>query len=486
MTTLQQPSVRATEWLGREEGSPEAARLWPMLSGSHARRQPAKGFDVFGEAVTGWWARRKARRLDWGRARAIVNAAKKLATLGESLLDEEVKEARAGAILDRHGRGAIDRAFAVGYEAVRREVGLSLHVEQVLGALALAEGCCAELATGEGKTVTAILPAALDGWLGRGLHVITVNDYLARRDAEITSPAYRRLGLSVGVIQETTTREGRRRTYGPDKQILFDHLRDRLLAPLAPRLSGLILSDIAGDEHRPEWGSAIVQRGLFAAIVDEADSVLIDDSVTPAIISAPTEQAAGQEHFLIAAELARRLEEPEHYTVDSRLRRVTLTDGGRERLAELARRLPAFWAGPRRREELLVQAVYAKELYRRGEDYIVKGDAVLIVDRSTGRILPGRQWQLGLHQAVEAKEGLKITVENVAVARSSYQAFFQKYRRLSGMTGTAREVANEMWAWYRLPVVRIPTHKPVIRTKAPDRVFVREGEKLEAAADRVV
>jgi preprotein translocase subunit SecA len=165
---------------------------------------------------------------------------------------------------------------------------------------------------------------------------------------------------------------------------------------------------------------------------------------------------------------------------------ATLTDAGREKLAELARRLPAFWSGPRRREELLVQAVYAKELYKRGEDYVVKDGTVMIVDRSTGRILPGRQWQLGVHQAVEAKEGLRITVENVAVARSSYQAFFQKYRRLSGMTGTAREVANEMWAWYRLPVVRIPTHKPVIRTKAPDRVFVREEEKLGAAADRVV
>jgi len=129
MTTLQQPSVRATEWLGREEGSPEAARLWPMLSGSHARRRPAKDFDVLGEAMTGWWARRKARRLDWTRAESIVNAAKKLASLGEALLDEEVKEARAAAILDRRGRAAIDRAFAVGYEAVRREVGLSLHVD---------------------------------------------------------------------------------------------------------------------------------------------------------------------------------------------------------------------------------------------------------------------------------------------------------------------------------------------------------------------
>ena len=234
------------------------------------------------------------------------------------------------------------------------------------------------------------------------------------------------------------------------------------------------------------WGRKVVQRGLFAAIVDEADSVLIDDSVTPAIISAPTGEAPGQEHLVVAAELARQMNPPEDYTVDTRLRKVKMTDAGRERLAALSERLPPFWAGPRRREELLVQALYAKELYKRGEEYVIKDGGVLIVDRSTGRILPGRQWQLGVHQAVEAKEGLKLTAENVAVARSSYQTFFQKYRRLSGMTGTAHEVAREMWAWYRLPVVRVPTHKPVARTKARDRVLANEDQKLAAAVDRVI
>jgi preprotein translocase subunit SecA len=490
--TASSARVRAMDWLGQSGPDPASARLWPMLGAAKARRQPAKEFDVLGETLTGWWARRRAKRLDWTRANGIVAAAKGLASYSEAALDEEVKDARSAAVLDREGRAAVDRAFAVGYEAVRREVGLSLHVEQVLGALALASGCCAELATGEGKTVTAILPAALDAWLGRGLHVITVNDYLARRDAEITSPAYRRLGLSVGVIQETTTPEGRRRayaadiTYGADKQILFDYLRDRLRTPLAPRLTELLLNEVAGDQEADAWGAKVVQRGLFAAIVDEADSVLIDDSVTPAIISAPAEgEAAAQEHLVRAAELARQMTEPAHYKVDTRLRKVTMTDEGRARLAELAERLPAFWAGPRRREELMVLALSARHLYHRGEDYVVKDGAVLIVDRSTGRILPGRQWQLGVHQAVEAKEGLKLTAENVAVARSSYQAFFQKYRRLSGMTGTAREVSREMWAWYRLPVVHVPTHRPVIRSKGHDRVHATEEQKLEAAVDCV-
>jgi len=474
-------------------------RLWPMLSSPARRRQPAKGFDVLGESATGWWARSRARRLDWRRAASIVAEAGRLRNYSDAALDDHIREVRVAAVVGRQDRAVVDRAFAVGYEAIRREIGLTLHAEQVLGALALAAGCCAELATGEGKTVTAILPAALDGWTGRGVHVVTVNDYLARRDAQTTSPAYRRLGLSVGVIQDSSKPDARRQaysadiTYAADKQVIFDHLKDRLAAPLMPRLSGLLLDEVcdgggSGSAAGGEWADRVVQRGLYAAIVDEADSVLIDDAVTPAIISGPAgvASAAGQEHLVIASEVARQMTSPADYEVDARQRRVGLTEAGRARLADLAARLPAFWAGARRREELMVQALSAKELYLRGQQYIVRDGKVLIVDRSTGRVLPGRQWQLGLHQAVEAKEGLALSVENATMARSSYQAFFQRYRRLSGMTGTAREVAGELWAWYRLPVTPVPTHRPVVRTRAPDRVFNTEDEKLTAAAETVL
>jgi preprotein translocase subunit SecA len=477
-----------TDWMrGRTR---DDARLWPMLAAPRSRRMPPRGLDVYGELVTGWFERRRARKLDWARAHRIEARAAELKTFSEAAFDDEVSRVRGEAVVSRDDPRAVDAAFAVAFEAIRREIGLTLHPEQVLGALALSAGCCAELATGEGKTVTAILAAALDGWSGRGVHVITVNDYLARRDAEITSPAYRRLGLSVGIVQESSTPEARRRAYGADityaadKQVLFDYLKDRLAAPLAPRLTGLLLDQVS--VCKVEWSGRVVQRGLYAAIVDEADSVLIDDAVTPAIISGPRERAEGEtSHYVIAAEIARRLDPVAHYEVDSRLRRVGLTDAGRAVVAEAAASLPAFWSGPRRREEVITTALLARELYQRGEDYIVREGEVLIIDRSTGRILPGRQWHLGIHQAIEAKEGLSLTAENATLARSSYQQFFQKYTRLAGMTGTASEVADELWRWYHLPVVPVPTHRPVRRTTAPDRVFLTDQEKMEAAAARV-
>ena len=235
-----------------------------------------------------------------------------------------------------------------------------------------------------------------------------------------------------------------------------------------------------------------MQRGLHAAIVDEADSVLIDEAVTPAIIALESKENhawAGQEHYRIAADVARQLECDQDYRVLLRERRVLLTERGRRRVTEMAGGLPPFWSGPRRREELVQQALAAKELYRRDDDYIVRegknGPEVVIVDRSTGRILEGRQWQLGVHQAVEAKEGIEIASTRVVSARTSYQRFFQRYERLSGMTGTAAEVRHELYRDYRLPVVRIPTHRKVIRKHLPDQVFVKKEQKFEGVARHV-
>lgn len=213
-------------WL---RGTPTPSdRLWPALASPWKRRPAAQGFDVVGERFEAWRAHRSAMRLPWRAARAIITRAEGLRNHSERALDEVISRAREAAIVAREDAATVELAFAVGYEVIRREIGFSLHPEQVLGALILGRGWCAELATGEGKTVTAILPAAIDGWLGRGVHVVTVNDYLARRDAETTSPAYQRLGLSVGVLQDSTTPEGRRRayaadiTYAADKQVIFD------------------------------------------------------------------------------------------------------------------------------------------------------------------------------------------------------------------------------------------------------------------------
>ncbi len=472
--------------------APRSTRLWSGLARRAERRQPARGADAFGEWLWGLGARCRRRRPRYPRASDILARARALSSSSNAALDERIAAARESVVLGRGSRAAIDEAFAVAHEVVRREIGLDLHPEQVLAALAMADGCCAELATGEGKTVTAILAAAVLGWSGRGVHVITVNDYLARRDAETTGAAYRRLGLSVGVVQETSATPARWAayardiTYASDKQVLFDYLRDRLASPLAPRIAGQILDDLSGDE-RARWSRRVVQRGLHAAIVDEADSVLIDDAVTPAIISGPmvARRSGAGEHLTLACRLAASLTQGDDYLVDRRAARVTLTQPGRDALARRSQELPPFWSGPRRREELVVQALTARELYRRGDEYIVKDGAVHIVDRSTGRVLPGRQWQLGLHQAVEAKEGLDITDETQTTARESYQQFFQRYEHLCGMTGTAREAAAELWRWYRLPVVRVPTHRPVIRTLARDRVYNSERDKLLAVAQRV-
>jgi len=484
-------------------------RLWPALAHPRARIEPTRGADTIGEFALGFIRRTRARRLDWKRARSIQEDAQHLASGAEAVFNDAIARVRESAILRRSDDATIDAVFAVATAAIRREIGLTLHVEQVLGALAMAQGCCAELATGEGKTLTAILPASLDGFVGRGVHVITVNDYLARRDAEITTPAYRRMGLSVGVIQEASTPDERRTaydaaiTYLADKQAIFDHLKDRLVAPISPRTTGAILDDLVALPHdardtsdhrsrsvssnyRPDWSRLVVHRGLHAAIIDEADSVLIDDAVTPAVISgAVATDESDTSHFSAAAALARDFEQGKDYIVERRLRRTALTDVGRRKLSLLSHTLPAPWSGPRRSEELLTQALSAKEIYHKGEDYIVRDNKIEIVDRSTGRVLPGRQWQLGVHQAIEAKEGLDVSRERYTSARCSYQDFFQRYRHLSGMSGTAQEVASELWRWYRLPVVPVPTHKPIARTRARDRVHSTLSQKFDAVASRV-
>jgi len=475
--------------------SPAMLDLLDPLAPSPARvtvsprpREPAlTGLDALAQRLRGSAQRRRVSARERRRAGAIERAAFALRDLSERALDARIAEVADAVRLHREDEGTIDEAAAVIVEVIRRQIGLALYREQIMGGLVIAGGACAEMATGEGKTVTAIIPATLDAWLGRGVHVHTVNDYLARRDAHITRPAYTRLGLTVGVLQDDTPREQRRRmyrmdiTYGADKQFIFDYLRDRLHMPVAPREIDQDLAAIIPGTSSPD----MVQRGLASAIVDEAASVLIDEAITPAIIGLDLpEEAADPRRFAIAARIAADMQPGRDYKVDRPMRQVSLTARGRERLAACAEDLPAFWRGPSRREELLIQALSARELYIRDEDYIIRDGKVCIVDRSTGRVLEGRQWQLGVHQAVEAKEGLATSPDRRTAARISYQRFFQQYRRLAGMTGTAWEVAGELHQHYNLRVVRIPTHRPVIRRQPPDRIHRSARARDEAVADR--
>ncbi len=462
----------------------------PVRERSAARSKPLKGLDALSERMRGSAARRRVNRSERARARAIVRIAEALAELSERHLNARVAEASDQVRLRRSESETIDHAAAVVFEVVRREVGLSLHPEQVMGGLVIAGAKCAEMATGEGKTVTAVLPVALDAWLGRGVHVHTVNDYLARRDAQITRPAYKRLGLSVGVLQDQMPPAERKAayrrdvTYAADKQFIFDYLRDRLATPIESGVLDAELDDVL--RERQSWRGQIVQRGLYSAIVDEADSVLIDEAVTPAIIGVDSSgDPSALEHYRVAAALSERMEAGRDYKIDRPQRQVTLTSAGREALSGWVDELPAFWRGPMRREELATLALSARELYRRDDDYIVKDGKIVIVDRSTGRILEGRQWQLGVHQAVEAKEELEISPDRRTASRISYQRFFQQYHRLAGMTGTAWEVAGELFQHYGLMIVGVPTHRPVIRKHARDRIVRTSEARDRLVADRV-
>ncbi len=473
-------------------------RLWRSLATPAERPSPAKGLDLIGEWIHGRAHRVRTRTDTRERATRIAEAADTLRNHSDAALHDHAQPVIDAARL--RPEETTDDAYALLTEIIRRELGFTLHVEQIMGALAMADGAAAEMATGEGKTVTAILPTALLAWRGRGVHVLTVNDYLATRDAGIVAPCLRRVGIRVGSITNDTPHDERRAaydadvTYAADKQIVFDFLRDRLKAPTQTSVTRALIEDILEDDAG-DWHDQVVQRGLYAAVVDEADSVLIDEAVTPAIISAdPTDDGADPsdpaKHHRTAAQLARDLQPELHYTLDRRARHISLTGAGRDRIAEAAQSLPPFWSGTRRREELIRTALTAKELMTLGDDYIIKQSSdgkrtVEIIDRSTGRVLEGRRWQLGLHQAVEAKEGLDPSEARRTSSRIGYARFFQRYTHLCGMSGTLHEVRDELWRTYRLPVVRIPTHKPIARTEHPDTYHTTEDDKITAVVERV-
>jgi preprotein translocase subunit SecA len=408
-----------------------------------------------------------------------------------ALADSELRTL-AGALrgrFRRHGFTAqlSGECFALVREAAARAVGKRHFDSQLLAGWALLQGKLVEMETGEGKTFAATLAASAMALAGYPVHVITVNDYLAARDAEEMGPLYRFLGLSVGVVVQGLKRGERRAayacaiTYCTNKELAFDYLRDRVaLARRSSRLH-LALERLRGDAAREE---ELVLRGLYFAIVDEADSVFIDEARTPLILSATSRSAAAQHDCLRALECARTLAGGEDYSVDLAERSVMLTERGRARLAAEAAGEGA-WSSARAREELVSQALSALILFQRDHHYVVAEDKVQIVDESTGRVMPDRSWEHGLHQMIEAKEGCPATESRETLARLTYQRLFRRYMRLSGMTGTAREVAREIALVYRLPVVRVPLHRPSRRVYAGTRFCVTLSEKWAAVADTV-
>ena len=425
------------------------------------------------------------------RHRERVAEITELEPLIEKLSPEELK-AKTAEFRERLANGeqlddVLVEAFAVVREGARRTIGLRPFDVQLVGGIVLHQGTIAEMKTGEGKTLVAVLPLYLNALEGKGAHLITVNDYLARRDAGWNAPIYHALGMSVAVIghemslvydpdyldethpdprlqhlRPVTRAEAYQAdiTYGTNSEFGFDYLRDNMAVDL----------------------TQCVQRGLNFAIVDEVDSILIDEARTPLIISGQAQEST--EKYYQYAKLIPRLA-TEDFTVDEKTKSAALTEEG---IAKIER-----WTGIKNVYELehvdeahqINQALKAFTLYKRDRDYLVKDGEVIIVDEFTGRQQPGRRWADGLHQAVEAKEGVKVQQETQTLATITYQNYFRLYTKLAGMTGTAVTEAEEFDKIYKLQVVVIPTHKPMIREDNPDLIYKTEDAKFNAVADEI-
>ena len=384
--------------------------------------------------------------------------------LGELPLEDPQFKARCKEALEP----ALVPAFALVREAGRRKLGMRHFDVQLIGGIVLHEGKIAEMKTGEGKTLVATLPAVLNALTGRGVHIVTVNDYLARRDAEWMSPIYRALGLSVGVIVHDLSDAERRAAYGADitygtnNEFGFDYLRDNMKFDLVE----------------------CVQRGHQFGIVDEVDSILIDEARTPLIISGPAEESTDK-YYRIDKIIPKLIQDID-YTVDEKHRTATLTEEGVSKTEKLLGLGNMY--DPEHMETIhhVYQGLRAHTLYHRDVEYVVKNGEVIIVDEFTGREMPGRRWSDGLHQAVEAKEGVKIERENQTLATITFQNYFRMYKKLSGMTGTAETEATEFNKIYKLDVSLIPTNRPLRRAENPDVVYRTAEEKYVAVVNGIM
>ncbi len=387
------------------------------------------------------------------------------------LSDDELK-AKTPAFRARLAQGEkldalLAEAFAVVRETSKRVLKMRHFDCQLVGGVALHEGKIAEMATGEGKTLVATLPVYLNALTGKGVHVVTVNDYLAKRDREWMGPIYEFLGLSIGVIQHGSTPEDRKKAYGSDvtygtnNEFGFDFLRDNMVRRL---------------EHR-------VQRNLHFAIVDEVDSILIDEARTPLIISGPSEESTDK--YTKINKIIPGLAKDEDYQIEEKTRTVALTDRGNKKVEALLSVENLYDPSNVELVHHVNQALRAHSLFKADVDYVVKDGEVLIVDEFTGRLMPGRRYSDGLHQALEAKEGVKVEEENQTLATVTFQNYFRMYEKLAGMTGTAQTEAQEFHEIYKLDVVAIPTNRPMSRTNFPDRIYRTEREKFNAVVAEI-
>ncbi len=464
----------------------------PMsLASAYVERNepPLAWHDRVGDAVLDrvWWP--LAHRLVPAAARwrglisRVQADAERLGVADEAELQRRVRAVRQRLRREGLTLPAAAAALALVREVAARTLGKRPYDVQLMCAWTLLQGRLAEMATGEGKSLTAAVAAAVAALAGRLVHVVTVNDYLAERDAADMAPLFAALGLSVGTVRQGQPPAERRAAWACDvaycsnKELAFDYLRDRVaLARGAGRLP-MAVAALAGAAQAP-----LMLRGLDFVLVDEADSVFIDEARTPLILSATQDAddlALEVQRCRIALALAGQLVAELHYRSHAAERRVVLSSSGEDLLAELVTTLSgsepalrdAVWATPRGRREQVQQALCARLHYRRDQHYLVDDGKVVIIDESTGRVMPDRSWEAGLHQMIECKEGCELTPRRITLARLTYQRLFRRSLHLCGMTGTGREVAGELWRVYRLRTVPIPLHRPSARRLLAPRLW---------------
>lgn len=409
--------------------------------------------------------------------------------LSDVLLDKLIIDIKCQ--LQRKGLkdGLICRAFAIIKEVAKRELNMSHYDSQLTGGWIMMQGEIAEMQTGEGKTLTATLPVGCGAMANMPVHVITVNDYLVERDAELMRPVYQRLGLTVGCIIDGMSDEERQQAYRCDityctsKQVVFDYLRDRLTLKQFTSELDLKISSLY---NRTPVQDKLLLRGLSFAVIDEIDSVFIDEARTPLILSSKSENNQHEELHREAIWLARQLDNTIYYLIDTRLKQVTLTEHGENYLKELTINMQGLWSGERRSKILVQQALSALHCYEKDINYIVEEGEIQIIDENTGRSMPDRSWEAGLHQMIEEKEGCEQTGQNQTIARISYQKFFSRYLKLSGMTGTALEVSGELWSTYGLSTCQVPTYKPLQRRYDKTFIYYTYEEKCQAVVDEAI
>jgi len=470
------PSGAAARWYPPRETVPETGRQWSD------------------------WARwlrfvsgRAARVIRREASQAVAHALALQSLSGDELDRRLVEPREAMRRAYRRGveapRADFLEAVAIVCELARRTVGMTPYEVQVQATITLLDGCAAQMNAGEGKTLSVALAAALHGLAGRHCHVVTANDYLAARDVELMRPLYGRCGLTAIALVPQSPPDERRRcydhdlVYGTGKELLADFLRDQIASGSA---GGGVLRLIHEMKAGQGGGRAVVMRGLDAAIVDEADSVLIDEATTPLIISAGEGNEMLLEAVRTARELADQLVDGRHYTLDRRFRDVDFTDEGRALIESITSGLRGLWRSEARRDDLLGQAVIARDLFELDRHYIIDDGEIVIVDENTGRTMPGRSWSYGLHQAIEARAGVELTEPARTLSRMSFQDFYARYQHLSGASGTLQGIRFELWRTYGLPVVVVPPRLPTrLHVPAP-RHFRDADRKREALVDEVV